>query len=56
MKTRQEIVYDFMIALSSNASVFDDWNNFDPKVLGSYSDHVMGLAEEMANQYLSVAL
>jgi hypothetical protein len=56
MKTRQEMVYDFMVALSSNASVFDDWNNFDPNMLGSYGNHVMGLAEEMADKYLSEAL
>jgi hypothetical protein len=51
MKTRHEIVYDFMIALSSTASVFDDWNNFDPNVLGSYSSHIKAIAEEMADNY-----
>ena len=56
MKTRQEMVYDFMIALASNASVFDDWNNFDPAELGSYSGHIKAIAEEMADKYLSEAL
>jgi hypothetical protein len=56
MKTRQEMIYDFMIALTSNASVFDDWNNFDPNVLGSYSNHIKAIAEEMADKYLSEAL
>jgi hypothetical protein len=55
MKTRQEIIYDFMVALSSNASVFDDWNNFTPDVLGSYSNHVMALAEEMADKILGIS-
>ena len=56
MKTRQEMIYDFMVALSSNASVFDDWNNFDPIELGSYGGHVKALAEEMVNKFLSEAL
>jgi hypothetical protein len=52
MKTRQEMVYDFMIALSSNAEVFKDWDSALIN-LGSYSDHIQALAEEMADKYLS---
>lgn len=54
MKTRQEMIYDFMVALSSNASVFDDWNNFEFDLLGSYSSHVMALAEDMADKILGI--
>jgi hypothetical protein len=51
MKTRQEMVYDFMQSLSSNASIFDDWNNGDYE-LGGYGEHIKALAEEMTNEYL----
>jgi len=46
------MVYDFMVSLTANASVFDDWNNFEPNELGSYSGHIKALAEEMADTYL----
>ena len=53
MKTRQEMIYDFMISLSSNASIFDDWNNFNEGFeLGSYGEHIQALAEELANNIL----
>jgi len=51
MKTRQEMVYDFMWSLSSNASIFDDWNNGEYE-LGGYGEHVKALAEELADTYL----
>ena len=55
MKTRQEMIYDFMIALSSNSGVFKDWDGALTH-LGSYSDHIKAIAEEMADKYLSEAL
>jgi len=50
MKTRQKIVYDFMIALAANGEVFSDWNTCE--FLGPYGDHVKALAEELADEYL----
>lgn len=55
MKTRQEMILDFMVALSANSEVHKEWqNNFE--LLGSYSTHVKAIAEEMANTYLSEVL
>ena len=51
MKTRQEMIYDFMVALSGNAEVFKDWDN-DAVRLGSYSEHIKALAEELADRYI----
>lgn len=51
MKTRQEMIYDFMVALSSNAEIFKAWDD-EVVVLGSYSNHIKGLAEELADKYL----
>ena len=51
MKTRQEMVYDFMQSLSSNPSIFEDWNNGDFE-LGGYGDHIRALAEELTDKYL----
>jgi hypothetical protein len=51
MKTRQEMVYDFMIALASNGEVFKDWNTCE--FLGAYGEHIQALAEELADKYLS---
>ena len=55
MKTRQEMVYDFMVSLSTNPVIFDNWAECDYE-LGSYGDHVKALAEEMADTYLKEAL
>jgi hypothetical protein len=54
MKTRQEMIYDFMVALSSNATVYKEWLEWDLDIplSESYGDHVQGLAEEMADNYL----
>jgi hypothetical protein len=49
--TKQEMVYEFMISLTANASIFDDWNNSDYE-LGGYGEHIKALAEEMADAYL----
>jgi|APCry1669189034_1035192.scaffolds.fasta_scaffold586373_1 hypothetical protein len=50
MKTRQEMIYDFMMILCANAEVFKDWSTSTFE-LGSYGDHVKALAEEMADKY-----
>ena len=54
MKTRQEMVYDFMVALASNPSVHREWLDWDEEtpLAESYGDHVQGLATEMADNYL----
>jgi hypothetical protein len=52
MKTRQEMVYDFMQSLSSNSGVFTDWNSCEFFELGSYGEHIRALAEELADAYL----
>jgi viroplasmin and RNaseH domain-containing protein len=51
MKTRQEMVYDFMLSLSTNAVVFTNWEECDFEI-GGYADHVKALAEEFADAYL----
>ena len=51
MKTRQEIIYDFMVSLSTNPAVFVDWQECDFE-LGGYGEHVRGLAEELTDKYL----
>ena len=50
MKTRQEMIYDFMVALSGNAEIYAQWEGLD--TLGSFATHIRGLAEEMADEYL----
>ena len=50
MKTRTEMIYEFMVALSSNARVYEQWDRLD--ALGSFATHIRGLAEEMADEYL----
>jgi hypothetical protein len=54
MKTRTEMVYDFMVALASNPSVHQQWEEWDHEtpLAESYGDHVHGLATEMADNYL----
>jgi len=53
MKTRQEMIYDFMVALSSNGEIYDDWNSIGIDVpMGSYSEHLLALAKELADQML----
>ena len=51
MKTRQEMVYDFMIASASNGAVYQDWSD-NVEDFGDYSDYIKTLAEELSNAYL----
>ena len=50
MKTRAEMIYDFMVSLSGNAVIYSQWERING--LGSYATHIRGLAEEMADEYL----
>lgn len=51
MKTRQEMMYDFMVAVASNSSVYTEWmENFED--IGDYSEHIKTFSEELADQYL----
>ena len=54
MKTRQEMIYDFMVALAANASVHQQWEEWDSEIplAESFGDHVQALAAEMADNYL----
>lgn len=51
MKTRQELTYDFMLALSGNSEVYKDWIEMSEK-LGPFADHIYGLAGELTDEYL----
>jgi hypothetical protein len=51
MKTRQEMVYDFMQSLSANPAIFNDWVTSEFE-MGCYGEHVNALAEELADTYL----
>jgi hypothetical protein len=51
MKTRQEMIYDFMVSLSSNSAIFKDWES-SIDVVGGYGEHLQALAAEMADNYL----
>jgi hypothetical protein len=47
MKTRQEMIYDFMLALASNPSVIDEDDSIQDA-----SEWVYMLANSLANEYL----
>jgi hypothetical protein len=51
MKTRQEMIYDFMLALSANGSVYKDWEE-NIEIFGDFSENIKTLAEELADSYL----
>ena len=51
MKTRQEMVYDFMLVLASNGGIYKDWDEFSEKI-GPYADHIKNIADDLANEYL----
>lgn len=51
MKTRHEMIYDFMLALSSNSAFYKDWEeSFDNT--GGFGEHMQAYAEELADNYL----
>jgi hypothetical protein len=51
MKTRQEMIYDFMVALSANGEVYKDWEE-NIETFGDFSENIQMLAEELADKYL----
>ena len=51
MKTRQEMIYDFMVALSANGGVYKDWEE-NIETFGDFSENIKMFAEELADQYL----
>jgi hypothetical protein len=51
MKTRQEMIYDFMLALTSNPAIYAYWLAHDPDSY-HYNDFTYDLAKDLANTYL----
>ena len=45
-KTRDDMVYDFMVALAANSSI-------NPPTMGGYTGAIRELAEALADEYLS---
>jgi len=51
MKTRQEMIYDFMLALASNSYIYQEWSE-NLEDFGDLSDHVKSIASELTDTYL----
>jgi len=53
MKTRQEMIYDFMVALASNGGLYSTWNKvgmeIDPV---DFSEYVMEYAKDLADEMI----
>jgi hypothetical protein len=53
MKTRQEMVYDFMISMSSNGEFYKEWTEDKSlRDMGPFCFHVKKVAELLADEYL----
>jgi hypothetical protein len=53
MKTRDEMVYDFMLALAPTISTDDMEQGLDePEILDHCADCVLGMAQTLARKYL----
>tara|TARA_R110000868_G_scaffold131405_1_gene341441 strand:- start:123 stop:296 length:174 start_codon:yes stop_codon:yes gene_type:complete len=53
MKTREEMVYDFMISMSSNGGFFNEWTgDVTLRNMGPFCFHVKKVAELLADEYL----
>ena len=54
MKTRQEMIYDFMLTLSANPNMIPDPRKFqvDPQTAKEVFDHVYDAASKLADTYL----
>ena len=57
MKTRQEMVYDFMLAIASNGSLWKSWADDKEdmtidELRCDYDDCVIEYAEALADRYL----
>jgi hypothetical protein len=51
MKTRQEMVYDFMVAIVSNGAIWKSWDEVYEEP-DDYGDCVINYAEALADRYL----
>jgi len=51
MKTRQEMIYDFMLSLASNSAIHADWLTHDPDAY-DYSEFIYDRAVNLTNQCL----
>jgi hypothetical protein len=51
MKTRQEMIYDFMVALASNGSLWRSWAD-DKEGVDDFDECVIDCAEALADRYL----
>lgn len=51
MKTRDEMIYDFMLALSANGGVYKDWEE-NIEDFGDFSENIQMFAKELADKYL----
>ena len=51
MKTKDEMIYDFMLALASNSAIHADWLAHDPDAY-VYSEFTYDHAKDLANKYL----
>jgi hypothetical protein len=52
MKTRQEMIYEFMVALASNPKVCDSTGNVNVYDFSCTADRVFQTAIALANSYL----
>ena len=52
MKTRQELILDFMLALTSNPSITNDRNEFDSYNIRETADYVYTYATFLADKYM----
>lgn len=53
MKTRQEMIYDFMVALASNGALYSTWNKYDPDLDSvDFSEYVMEYAKDLADEMM----
>jgi hypothetical protein len=50
MKTRQEMIYDFMVALAANAEFYKEWHEDSSD--DGYGENVYAFAQELADEYL----
>jgi hypothetical protein len=51
MKTRQEMIYDFMVAVSANADIAKAYREA-PHCGKKFSEYVIVVAKQLADQYL----
>jgi len=52
MKTRQEMVYDFMVALASSSDIYREYERCAEASAIEFSEYIRKTAEEFADEYL----